>query len=105
MVSFTTLLAFTAGALASPVVPRQMAIPENWNWHVSGWEAGCAPDCYYHFNVTIPSVEGEILGVKAYCDGTENGYYRKGNWYTNCQILEGVNNGVAAKVSLPRKCW
>ncbi|KAK7186064.1 hypothetical protein DPSP01_000672 [Paraphaeosphaeria sporulosa] len=100
MVSFTTLLALSAGALSSPVVQRQIAIPENWNWHVSGWEAGCARSgCYYNFNVTVPTVEGQIAGVKAYCNGYENGYYRKGNWYENCQILEGVNNGVAAKLS------
>lgn len=100
MVSFTTLLALSASALASPVLQaRQIAIPENWNWHVSGWEAGCSRGgCYYNFNVTIPSVEGQILGAKAYCNGNENGYYKKGNWYTNCQILEGANNGVAAKL-------
>ncbi|KAL5450231.1 hypothetical protein PMIN07_001233 [Paraphaeosphaeria minitans] len=100
MVSFTTLLAFSAGALASPFVQRQIAIPENWNWHVSGWGAGCARSgCYYDFNVTVPTIEGHIAGVKAYCSGYENGYYRKGNWYQNCRILEGVNNGVAAKLS------
>lgn len=101
MVSFTTILALSAGALASPVLQaRQIAIPENWSWHVSGWEAGCARSgCYYNFNVTVPTVEGQIGGVKAYCNGYENGYYRKGNWYQNCQILDGVNNGVAAKLS------
>lgn len=107
MVSFTTLLtvsAATAGALATPIQPtleiRQIAIPSNWTWHVSGWEAGCTRSgCYYNFNVTVPTVEGQIAGVKAYCSGNENGYYRKGNWYKSCQILEGVNNGVAAKLS------
>lgn len=101
MVSLTTLLALSAGALASPVLQdRQIAIPENWNWHVSGWSAGCSRSgCSYNFNVTVPSVEGQILGVKAYCNGYENGWYRKGNWFDNCQILEGVNNGVAAKFS------
>jgi len=101
MVSFTTLLALSTGALASPVLQdRQIAIPENWNWHVSGWSAGCSRSgCSYNFNVTVPSVEGQILGVKAYCNGYENGWYRKGNWFDNCQILEGVNNGVAAKFS------
>lgn len=100
MVSFTTLLALSAGALASPILQtRQMDIPENWVWHVSGWEAGCARGgCYYRFNVSVPTVEGQILGVKAQCSGTENGWYRKGNWYENCQILEGVNNGVSAKL-------
>lgn len=101
MVSFTSLLALSAGALASPVLrPRQIAIPENWNWHVSKWEAGCTRSgCYYNFDVAVPSVEGEILGVKAHCTGDENGWYRKGNWYSGCQILEGANNGVAAKLS------
>jgi hypothetical protein len=101
MVSFTTLLAFSAGALASPVLQnRQIAIPDNWNWHVSGWEAGCTRSgCYYNFNVTVPAVEGQIAGVKAYCRGNENGWYRKGNWYEGCRILEGANNGVAAKLS------
>ncbi|KAF2451958.1 hypothetical protein P171DRAFT_426377 [Karstenula rhodostoma CBS 690.94] len=101
MVSFTTLLALSATALASPVLQsRQIAIPENWSWHVSGWTAGCAKQgCFYNFNVTVPTVEGQIAGVKAYCNGYETGYYRKGNWYESCQILEGVNNGVAAKFS------
>jgi hypothetical protein len=101
MVSFTSLLAFSAGALASPVLQnRQMAIPEDWNWHVTDWEAGLTRSgAYYRFNVTVPSVEGQILGVKAYCFGDENGWYRKGNWFKGCQISEGVNNGVAAKLS------
>lgn len=77
-----------------------MDIPQDWSWHVSGWTAGCARSgCYYDFNVTVPTIEGQIGGVKAYCSGNENGWYRNGNWYTNCQILEGVNNGVAAKLS------
>jgi hypothetical protein len=101
MVSFTALLAFSAGALASPVLQnRQISIPENWTWHVSEWEAGSTRSGgYYRFNVTVPAVEGQIAGVKAYCYGDENGWYRKGNWYKGCQILEGVNNGVAAKLS------
>jgi hypothetical protein len=104
MVSFTTLLAFSsasAGALAKPVVQeRQIAIPENWNWHVTGFEGGNSRSgAYYNFNVTVPTVEGQIAGVKAYCNGRENGWYRKGNWYSSCRILEGVNNGVAAKLS------
>jgi len=100
-VSFTVLLALSAGALATPVLQaRQMAIPGNWTWHVSGWSAGCARSgCYYDFNVTVPTVQGQIAGVKAYCSGYENGWYRKGNWYQGCRILEGVNNGVAAKFS------
>jgi hypothetical protein len=101
MIACITLLAFSAGALASPVIQeRQIAIPENWNWHVSGWEAGCARSgCYYHFNVTVPRVEGQIASVKAYCRGYEDGWYRKGNWYENYQLLEGSNNGVTAKFS------
>lgn len=101
MVSFTSILALSASALASPVLQnRQIPTPEGWNWQVSKWEAGCTRSgCYYNFDVTVPSVEGEILGVKAHCFGDENGWYRKGNWYKGCQILEGVNNGVAAKLS------
>jgi hypothetical protein len=101
MIASLTLLALSAGALASPVIQeRQMAIPENWTWHVSGWEAGnTRTGAYYNFNVTMPSVEGKILGAKAYCHGDENGWYMKGNTYANCQILEGVNNGVSAKLS------
>jgi hypothetical protein len=101
MIASLTFLALSAGALASPVLQeRQMAIPENWTWHVSGWEAGnTRTGGYYRFNVTVPRVEGKIGGVKAYCYGTENGWYRKGNTYSNCQILEGSNNGVSAKLS------
>jgi hypothetical protein len=101
MIASFALLALSAGALASPVIQeRQIAIPGNWNWHVSGWEAGCTRSgCYYNFNVTVPRVEGKIAGVKAYCRGDENGWYRKGNWYETCRLLEGTNNGVAAKLS------
>jgi hypothetical protein len=104
MVSFTTILALSGAALASPVLQhRTTSIPENWNWPVSGWTAGCArAGCYYNFNVTIPSVDTEqwkIAGVKAYCNGYENGEYGEENFYEGCQILEGVNNGVAAKMS------
>jgi hypothetical protein len=107
MVSFTTLLAFSAasaGALAKPVVQeRQIAIPEGWTWHVSAWEAGMTRSgSYYRFNVTVPRVESEttnIAGVTARCEGRENGWYRKGNWYENCRIIYGSNNGVAAKLS------
>ncbi|KAF1965926.1 hypothetical protein BU23DRAFT_560626 [Bimuria novae-zelandiae CBS 107.79] len=103
MVSFMTLLALSASALASPVLQtRQMEIPENWTWHVSGWSAGCARGgCYYNFNVSVPTVEGQILGAKAYCSGDENGYYREdfSNYFENCRILEGVNNGISAKFS------
>ncbi|CAN9342464.1 unnamed protein product [Alternaria alternata] len=101
MVSFTTLLAFAAGAITAPTTQtEQPKIPSNWTWHVEGWSAGCARSgCYYDFNISVPSIEGEILGVKAYCSGYENGWYRKGNWYAPCRILEGVNNGVSAKFS------
>lgn len=100
MVSFTTLLALSVSALATPILQtRQMDIPANWSWHVEGWSAGCARSgCYYDFNVTVPTIEGKILGAKAYCSGYENGYYRKGNWYESCRILEGVNNGISAKL-------
>ena len=93
MVSFTTLLAFSAAALASPLRTRQIEIPEGWTWQVTNWSAGCARSCYYDFNVTVPTIEGQIGGVKAYCSGGEDA------WYRNCRILEGVNNGVSAKLS------
>jgi hypothetical protein len=106
MVTFTHLLtaSLASFALATPITPtldtRQTTIPSNWTWHVSGSEMGCTRSgCYYHFNVTVPAIEGYVSGVKAYCTGNENGWYRKGNWYEGCQILEGVNNGVAAKLS------
>lgn len=102
MVNFATIGLFAASALAGPVA-RQVAIPENWNWHVENWSAGCSRQgCYYNFNITIPSVEGEILGVKAYCNGYEQGYdnsFTVPSVYETCQLLEGVNNGVAAKLS------
>jgi hypothetical protein len=105
MVSFTALLALSASALAAPAIQAsditaQATIPANWAWHVEGWSMGCTGSgCIYGFNVTVPSIEGKIAGVKAYCVGNENGWYRKGNWYKPCQILEGVNNGVSAKFS------
>nr|URG42907.1 CEP127 [Alternaria solani] len=101
MVSFTTLLAFAAGAVhATPVTTQPPAIPSNWTWHVEGWSAGCARGgCYYDFNVSVPTIEGFTLGAKAYCSGSENGWYRKGNWYAPCRILEGTNSGISAKFS------
>jgi len=103
MISFTALAILATSAFASPVA-RQIAIPENWNWHVEGWEGGCSRQgCYYNFNVTVPTVEGEIAGVKAYCNGYEQGYdnsFTIPSVYAPCRLLDGVNNGVAAKLSL-----
>ncbi|KAF2645899.1 hypothetical protein P280DRAFT_465637 [Massarina eburnea CBS 473.64] len=103
MVSFTTLALLATSAIAGPVA-RQIAIPENWNWQVENWEAGCSRrGCFYYFNVTVPSIEGEILGVKALCSGSEQGYdngFTVPSTYAPCRLLEGVNNGVAARLSL-----
>jgi hypothetical protein len=103
MVSFTTLALLATSAIAGPVA-RQIAIPENWNWQVENWEAGCSRrGCYYLFNVTVPTIEGEIAGVKAYCNGHEQGYdngFTVPSTYTSCRLLEGSNNGVAARLSL-----
>ncbi|PVH95550.1 hypothetical protein DM02DRAFT_617848 [Periconia macrospinosa] len=103
MVSFTSLALFAASALAGPVA-RQIAIPENWNWQIENWEAGCSRSgCYYLFNITVPSIEGEILGVKARCSGSEQGYdnsFTVPSVYESCQMLVGANNNAAAKLSL-----
>ncbi|KAH6839904.1 hypothetical protein B0T12DRAFT_364043 [Alternaria alternata] len=103
MVSFTALALLATSAMAGPVA-RQIAIPENWDWQVENWEAGCGRSgCYYNFNVTIPTIKGEIAGVKAYCHGYEQGYdnsFTVPSTYETCQLLEGVNNGVAARFSL-----
>lgn len=94
MVSFTTVAAFAAGAIAAPLNARQADIPSGWNWHVSNWEAGCAQSgCTYNFNITVPTVDGQIAGVKAYCNGGET------SDFTACQIIDGVNNGVSAMFS------
>jgi len=101
MVSFTAILALSTAAMASPVAQGVTpSIPENWNWHVYDWEAGClGSGCYYRFNVTIPSSD-HIAGVTAECHGVENGWYREGNWFEDCQIFVGPqNNGVAAKLN------
>ncbi|CAI9637823.1 unnamed protein product [Alternaria burnsii] len=103
MVSFTALALLATSAMAGPVA-RQIAIPENWDWQVENWEAGCGRSgCYYNFNVTVPTIQGEIAGVKAYCHGYEQGYdnsFTVPSTYETCQLLEGVNNGVAARFSL-----
>ena len=103
MVSFTALALLASTAIAGPVA-RQIAIPEGWNWQVEGWSAGCArAGCYYDFNVTIPTVENGPAGVKAYCSGSEEGYdssFSVPSTFRNCQLLEGVNNGVAARFNL-----
>ncbi|EDU43578.1 hypothetical protein PtrSN002B_011204 [Pyrenophora tritici-repentis] len=106
MVSLITLALFASSAIAGPVARRQVPDPiyPDWTWQVENWEAGCSRSgCYYLFNVTVPSVEGKIAGVKAYCQGYEQGYensFTKPSTYTDCRILEGVNNGVAARLSL-----
>ena len=96
MVSFTALALLASTAIAGPVA-RQIAIPE-------GWSAGCArAGCYYDFNVTIPTVENGPAGVKAYCSGSEEGYdssFSVPSTFRNCRLLEGVNNGVAARFNL-----
>ena len=101
MVSFTAILALSAAALATPVVqPITNSVPANWTWHVFDWEAGClGTGCYYRFNVTIPSSD-RIEGVTARCNGRENGWYKKGNWFEDCNIYIGANqnNSVSAKL-------
>ncbi|KAL1794045.1 hypothetical protein ACET3X_007466 [Alternaria dauci] len=103
MVSITALALLATSAIAGPVA-RHTAIPENWNWQVENWEAGCSRSgCYYGFNVTIPTIEGKIAGVKASCVGYEHGYdnsFTIPSTYEACELLEGVNNGVAARFSL-----
>jgi hypothetical protein len=103
MVSFTALALLATSAMAGPVA-RQIAIPENWNWQVENWGAGCARSgCYYSFNITVPTIEGQIAGVKAYCNGYEHGYdnsFTIPSPYETCELLGGVNNGVAARFSL-----
>lgn len=55
--------------------------------------------CYYNFNVTVPTIPNKIGGVKAYCSGSEDGPVdAEPNSFRSCQILEGVNNGVSAKL-------
>ncbi|PSN71403.1 hypothetical protein BS50DRAFT_486240 [Corynespora cassiicola Philippines] len=92
-----TLLTLAAGAAAAPALTaRQQEIPEGWTWQVENWHAGCQrAGCNYNFNITVPTVEGDIAGVKAYCSGYR-GYDTPDN-YNLCQILEGANNGVSAK--------
>ncbi|KAG9190160.1 hypothetical protein G6011_08248 [Alternaria panax] len=106
MVSFAALALLATSAMAGPVA-RQVAIPENWNWQVENWEAGCSRSgCYYNFNVIVPTIAGEIGGVKANCNGYEQGYdnsFTIPSIYEGCQLLEGVNNGVAARFSLREK--
>ncbi|EAT78933.1 hypothetical protein HBH56_071890 [Parastagonospora nodorum] len=103
MVSFTTLALLATSAIAGPVV-RDIAIPKNWHWKVENCEAGCGRrGCYYYFNVTVPSVENGPAGVKALCNVYEQGYensFTVPSTYTDCRLLEGVNNGVAARPSL-----
>jgi hypothetical protein len=103
MVSLTALALLASSVVAGPVA-RQIAIPENWDWQVENWEAGCGRSgCYYYFNVTVPSVEGEITGAKAMCSGSEQGYdnsFTIPSTYMPCQLLESSNNGVAARLSL-----
>ncbi|KAF2109988.1 hypothetical protein BDV96DRAFT_584928 [Lophiotrema nucula] len=104
MFSATHIFTFAIAALASPMrhQSRQVEIPTNWTWHVEGWEAGCVRrGCYFNFNITVPTVPNQIAGVKAYCSGDEAGYdsgFNESSTYRRCQILEGVNNGVAAKL-------
>jgi len=102
MVSITALALLASSAIAGPVA-RQIAIPENWNWQVEHWSAGCSgKGCYYNFDVTVPSVPGEIAGVTAHCNGYEQGYedsFTVPSAFAPCQLISGSNNGVAARFS------
>ena len=74
-----TIAVLASVAAASPLASRQIAIPPDWTWHVTGSEMGCSRGgCYYNFNVTVPTVPGQIAGVKAYCSGYEDGYDAQG---------------------------
>jgi len=79
-------------------------IPKDLRFDVENFEAGCDRNgCYYYFNVTVPSVENGPAGVKASCNIYEDGYensFTIPSTYKGCRLLEGVNNGVAARPSL-----
>ncbi|KAI1334421.1 hypothetical protein F5Y15DRAFT_401414 [Xylariaceae sp. FL0016] len=104
MVRIASVVALASAALAAPLTERQMDIPAGWEWSVENWHAGCGRSgCSYNFNVTVPTVEGQIGGVKAYCSGQEsvtNGTFTSS--YKQCQLLEGSNNYVMAKFA-PRE--
>ncbi|CAI6337714.1 unnamed protein product [Periconia digitata] len=101
MVSFLSLALLASSTLASPLLPRQVDIPENWDWQVTNWEAGCSRSgCYYHFNLTVPSINNQ-LGVLASCRGYEQGYdnsFTIPSVYEDCTTLAGRNNRAAAKL-------
>lgn len=100
MILFTSIMLLASAAIATPILQqRQMDIPSDWTWQVTGWEGGCSRGgCSYNFNVTVPTIPNQIAGVKAYCNGREDGIVdAEPNSFQACRILEGVNNGVAAK--------
>ncbi|KAI0569780.1 hypothetical protein Ptr902_04392 [Pyrenophora tritici-repentis] len=109
MVSFITITLFAASAIASacaaPGVNSASSsnnvdneIPQNWNWHVEHWGAGCEHTiCNYQFNITVPSIEGVIGGAKAYCQGLDD-YTNESPTYVPCKILDGSSNTIAARL-------
>jgi hypothetical protein len=97
MVSLKTVVLLATSALASPLLStRQANTPDldTWTWTVQNWEAGClGQSCSFDFNVTVPTVANVVAGVKAHCHATETD-----NNYVACELLEGANNRVAAKL-------
>ncbi|KAI2481715.1 hypothetical protein Ptr902_07510 [Pyrenophora tritici-repentis] len=89
MVSLITLALFASSAIAGPVARRQVPDPiyPDWTWQVENWEAGCSRS------------RRMLLPVQRHCAVSE-GKIAGPSTYTDCRILEGVNNGVAARLSL-----
>ncbi|EDU47886.1 hypothetical protein PtrSN002B_006424 [Pyrenophora tritici-repentis] len=106
MVHFSALALLAASAIAGPVY-RRAAVPECWDWEVENMESGCGRHgCSYYFNVTVPdfdSPNGEVAGVKALCNGYEQGYdsgFTVPSTFELCKTIEGSGLQVAARFSL-----
>ncbi|KXT11673.1 hypothetical protein AC579_7043 [Pseudocercospora musae] len=84
----TILFATTSLAAALPQYNglRTTVLPAEYSWCVENWHAGCdKAGCTYNFNVS--SSQNNIYpGFKAYCSGTDTGYY------SGCEILESASS-------------
>ncbi|EME40825.1 hypothetical protein DOTSEDRAFT_136569 [Dothistroma septosporum NZE10] len=81
LASAAALVAPSLAAALPVTFAAPSGLPDNYQWSVENWYAGCARSgCSYNFNVTGAS-SGLYPGFKAYCSGADTGYY------DDCEIL------------------
>lgn len=84
---YISILLATSAALVS-----SQSVPEDYEWNVVNWSAGCARECSYNFNISGPLVP-PYPSFTATCSGYDTGAF------TNCEVIDAsLSNGAFPSV-------